>query len=337
MKNAPIHPVSVATQVFKIRRRNTDAQWDYREDVGNPYNTGVPLLGAEHSTFFVTPDRPQYSVAEFILALKAFGQVFNQHINETGLDPDFYGLPVGMGVAPVAAVDRNADNYRQYIRFETTCDGCIQFTTDHLFWNYYVIEFTGYGASLIGIDTDSLHSLPLDGPRYVMAATGDSFSPSPADEDVWDAADNDVNQNFISHNPIFSTADQRIKITLSTHLPILSQVSVDNEVQSSDRDICTAFFENVVTSEILYADGTFDTRLHSKVYAGQVALIRKYDSHHQWNRLMTSYRLRYIRFYVYITYRVFDTTSETYKFEKHKLEIDEHEFWNFTVKFVSDV
>ena len=143
--------------------------------------------------------------------------------------------------------------------------------------------------------------------------------------------------NFESRHPVYSTADQRIKISVGSHLPTLSSVAVHNEVQVSDRDIAEAFFENRVTAEVNYDAGVFTTKLISRVYSGQCNMIRKYDSHHQWNRLLTSYRLRYLRFYLYITYREYKSTTDTFVLVKKPLTVEDHEYWNMVIKFVSDV
>jgi hypothetical protein len=93
----------------------------------------------------------------------------------------------------------------------------------------------------------------------------------------------------------------------------------------------------VVTSEVKYTAGVFDTRLVSRVYAGQCNMIKKYDSHHQWNRLLTSYRLRYLRFYIYVTYRDYQVATDRFVMKKSALKVEPHEYWNMTLKFVSDV
>ena len=105
---------------------------------------------------------------------------------------------------------------------------------------------------------------------------------------------------------------------------------------TSERDIAEAFFENVIKSEVHYTDGALSTRLISKVYSGQCNMIRKHDQFHQWNKLISSYRLRYLRFYVFITYRDYQTSTNTFVLRKMPLTINENDYWSFCVKFVSD-
>ena len=171
-----------------------------------------------------------------------------------------------------------------------------------------------------------------------MAATTNSYTNAPLDgNNLFVAPANTESVLFTSRHPVYSTADQRVKISGGSHLPTLSNTAINNETQISDRDIAEAFFENVVTSEVTYTAGVFDTRLVSRVYAGQCNMIKKYDSHHQWNRLLTSYRLRYLRFYIYVTYRDYQVATDRFVMKKSALKVEPHEYWNMTLKFVSDV
>ena len=151
------------------------------------------------------------------------------------------------------------------------------------------------------------------------------------------APNNGQNTAFSSHHPIYSTADQRVKVSVATHLPTMANVLVQNEKQSSNKDIAEAFFQNQVTSEVNYNAGVFTTRLISRVYSGQCNMIKKFDSHHQWNRLMNSYGVRYLRFYLFISYREYDVATDKFKIAKYPLVIEKDQYWSANIKFVSEV
>ena len=111
---------------------------------------------------------------------------------------------------------------------------------------------------------------------------------------------------------------------------------INNEKQSSDRDIAEAFFQSSVKSEVHYTDGVMGTRLTSNVFSGQVNMIKKHSQFHQWNKLITSYRLRYMRFYLFVTYRAYQTATNTFVLQKKPVTVDPHDYWSFSIKFVSD-
>ena len=237
----------------------------------------------------------------------------------------------------------NPADIREWFDISTNCDSALLFDPrnlgiggDKLFSNYFYLEFSPYGAALLGIPLSDLYK--RSDTTYYLAATTNSYTNAPLDgNNRFVAPANTASVVFSSRHPVYSTADQRVKISVGSHLPILSNTAINNETQISDRDIAEAFFQNVVTSEVKYTAGVFDTRLVSRVYAGQCNMIKKYDSHHQWNRLLTSYRLRYLRFYIYVTYRDYQVSTDRFVMKKSALKIEPHEYWNMTLKFVSDV
>ena len=295
---------------------------------------GLPLMQPAISTFSISPSRPQYSVSEFVQALQQYCENLNRSLTTGGLDNEFFGLPIGAAVDPVA-IATEAD-VKRYLDIIASCDSSLLFTPGENFFQYFVLEFTAYGASILGIKLDDLHK---QGDVYFLAPTGDSYSTAPFDANgAWvDSANtDDSNPIFTAHHPVYSTADQRVKVSISSHLPLLSNVLINNEKQSSERDIAEAYFENQVKSEVRYSDGVFSTRLISKVYSGQASMIRKHDSHHQWNKLLSSYRLRYMRFFLFVTYRDYQVATNTFVLRKMPVTVNAHDYWNFTIKFVSD-
>ena len=346
LKHAPIFSVKEATQLFRIRRRNAGTPYDYTNNLPLPGNDAAHSAPLQDSAFVATPDRPMYSVAELVRALQEFADTFNWQRTNEGILGVNHGFTANEDVQGIAAGVITAANILPLIKFDLTADGCIQFKGGDGFWSLFVVEFTAYGAATFGISLDRLHKLEfaLLPDQYVLAQTANSFSTSPVNVlDEWVQLDPQMNTNnslegtFLTNDPLFSTADQRIKISVGSHLSTTSQVAVEDQVQTSDRNIAEAFFNNEATTEVSYENGEFNVAINSRVFAGQVAMIRKFDSHHMWNKLLTSYRVRFLRFLLYITYRVFDDATLKFKLEKRTLVIDPDEYWSFSVKFVSDI
>ena len=326
LKHVPIHPVAADTTLFRVRRRVAGVGVNSAQD--------TPYLAPAISTFTVSPSRPQYSVSEFVQALQQYCENLNRNLTTDGLDNNDFALLGGAAVA--AVVIEHEGDVKRYLDIIASCDSSLLVTPGENFYQYFVLEFTAYGASILGINLDDLHK---QGDSYFLTPTDDSYTTAPFDENGdWVASANtdDANPVFTAHHPVYSTADQRVKISVSSHLPLLSNVLVNNEKQSSERDIAEAFFENQVKSEVRYSDGVFSTRLISKIYSGQAAMIRKHDSHHQWNKLLSSYRLRYMRFFLFVTYRDYQDSTNTFVLRKMPVTVDPHDYWNFSIKFVSD-
>ena len=76
--------------------------------------------------------------------------------------------------------------------------------------------------------------------------------------------------------------------------------------------------------------------MQSAMYAGQTYLIRKSQANFQWNKLMTAYEIKLFRFQLYIWYRVWNDTTGQWGIQKSKLSIPDEQFWEMTVRFVSD-
>ena len=52
---------------------------------------------------------------------------------------------------------------------------------------------------------------------------------------------------------------------------------------------------------------------------------------------MTSYMLKFFRFYLKIQYREFDEVTDSWSLSTKKLSVPEHAYWLMVLKFVSDV
>ena len=77
--------------------------------------------------------------------------------------------------------------------------------------------------------------------------------------------------------------------------------------------------------------------IRSTVYNGMYAFIKKTDPQHQWNRLLSSFDLRLLRFYLYITYREFTEDTSTFALSKKNFTIPDNSYWHLVMRFVSSI
>ena len=127
----------------------------------------------EHGTNFfeysITPDKPLFTIQEFVKDMNGFANNFNEAFAASGIDPDFFGLQ------PSHAVDPSPNDNHHDLRFGMSCDGSLEIILSKIFIDCFCIEFTEYGSSLIGIDTGSLQTVDN---RHFLAFTLDDSSES---------------------------------------------------------------------------------------------------------------------------------------------------------------
>ena len=102
--------------------------------------------------------------------------------------------------------------------------------------------------------------------------------------------------------------------------------------------IAEAFFENNVESTMkLTATGAFDgVELKSKVYSDQQHMIKKTDMNIRWIKLLTSYDVRNLRFYLHVTYRLYNSVEDTFSLVQERFPIKDENYWQTTCRFISD-
>ena len=286
-----------------------------------------------------------FSTSEFIQSIKSWAVDFNQHLTVMGLTSAFFGLTEQQqtSVAGVALVVDGVPTGAptvQYLQIQSTNDGSIQIAASQNFWNCFTIEFNAYGASLLGID---LTQLITHDPRYFLAYTTNSNSTpflalhQASGEYRYVLPTNTADHVLQTLTPIYQSCDQRVKISVTSHLNILSNIKIENGIQKADRTIGEAFFENKLTSEMSREGQLFQTKLTSKIYAGQMNMIRKSDQYHAWHKLLNSFDTKFFRFYLHITYRMFDMATNTWSIQTQLLKVDENDYWLMQIRFVSDV
>ena len=343
LNRAPINPVQVATELFRVRRRN----------VGTIVETNMDLAGG-FPIFMIQPNQ-FFDVSALVRAIANWARGFNKAMSLLGLD-DLrpYGGDFNADdeedaeVEPLdALVALDEDDIHPetgdvpggypFLNIKLSSDGVLQIVGTNHFWNNFVIRFSKYGAALLGFaDT-------LDG-DYLLY-TQDLLTDVPELGNWVDATGMIVDGDLLSEvvakarHPVYQSADQRVKISVESHLPMISNLSIVDQVETVDRTICDKYFENKLETSIRFDDtGTYkESTMKTKLYSGQVAFIKKSDRHTEWLKLLTAYELRYFRFHLFITYRTWDNTNNRFKLTKKLLEVPENKYWDMTIKFVSEV
>ena len=356
------------TVLFKVIRRNRG------RTLNNALNTDIiaPFAPAQ---YVYTLDRKFYDVASFVRSLNNWGRGLELDITTNGLvDFTYYGGPhdaqnAGASiVAPLRALaPRDAagrENYGLYdmVRFRLGVDGSLVIMLSPDFTNNFLFEFSRYGAEVLGIGNKMSTvayqpmTLAADGAVELGALTTKYFLAVSTvagairyDSASWAADDANEGPNIIllgnniretsifSEHSLYMTMDQRVKVSLSSHLPMLNNLLVKEQKETVDRMICEVFFTNRITSGITFDEnGVFQEQtLSNKIYAGMYPLIKKSERNKQWHRLLTSYSLLFFRFTVYVTYRKYDSIKDAWVFDTKALDIGETKYWNFSIRFLS--
>jgi len=331
--------------------------------------TQVPLTPARIDTYYLNPKNPMFSPSQMVQSLQDWCHTFGIEQTFLGIQSANYGGDVQDDLPPVVAGD--IVHYKagtivqhtvqgvvypiphEFLKFSLTCDGSILLTGSRQFWNSFVIRMTNYGASLLGLNKKQLQSIGehiVNGAQIstnYLAFTQDGALVNNAVVSFFDAANLNAfvqGQNTRSLTvavsvPIYQSSEQRLKVSVGSHLPIASNTRIDDGKETVDRDICEAWFENKIRVDVDYSsEGVFSgTKIRSDIYSGQRNFIKKSDNHTQWMKLLTSYSLTYYRFYLKITYREFSEEKNTWSLSTKKLPVPDNAFWAMTLKFVSDI
>jgi hypothetical protein len=293
------------------------------------------------SQFTLDPDNPHYSVNAFVQSLQQWCELLNRKLTKEGLHNDNYAL--GGAGNTVAASDIDINPVIEYLTMTLTADTSLQVTGLTTFWNCYAIEVSTYGIGLLGLNRDQF--IKYD-ERFFMTRVEDVLGAQifdtitdPANvtfHGLADAALNTSDGLVLAEIPLYQSCDQRISVSVSCHLPMDSHVIINNGVQASSRIIAKAYFENNILSTIEFNEVGAITgqTVRARVYADQDHMIKKTDGDIQWNRLASSYRLRYLRFYLHANYKLFGT--DTFSIVEEEFKLGEDDYWQFTCRFISD-
>ena len=239
------------------------------------------------------------------------------------------------------------------LKFRLGVDGTLILDMSPNFMNNFFFEFTRYGAEVLGLSTHvktvqvptglaapapqtrDVHVLAIS--RHLLVVTTDS------ERLVGNAlallAGGILRQKLLySENSLYQTLDTRIKISVSTHLPVTSNVEIMDEKETINREICEVFFQNQITSSVEFDNnGWFSKQtIENKVYAGLYPFVEKHKQITQWHKLKTSYELRFFRFHIHLWRRTYDSTKDTWNLKREDLSVPQNKFWNMTIRFISE-
>ena len=347
LNNAPISPVKTQTELFRVMRRNVGQSIE-----ANVAHFVSQLPDPNDAIFTVSPDNKQYDVSELVRTLTNWARGFNRNMSLLGM----MNLQ-GYGADPGADMDDLEDDYPylqqlpplvaenfdpnvgpgpyNLISFKISPDGSLEIVGTPNFWNNFVLLFTSYGANVLGLQevvVDNFIAYSVLGGEVVRAwyevDAPFAIIPGQIFQEIKASA---------SH-PLYQVADQRVKVSVTSHLPMASNIVIIDQNESVDRTIAEKYFENKLETIVSFDnDGVFSSQtLKNILYSGQVNFIKKSDVHTEWFRLLTAFELRYMRFHLHIHYREWSDSTNTWILTKSKLEVPENKYWEMSIRFVSD-
>ena len=357
LNKCPINLLS-NVELFRVQRRNVGATIDVAANIDSP------LAFAAESVY--TLNRTFFDITTFVQSLNNWARTFELAVTLAGIqDFRLYGKDAGaadgnpvLPLLPMPAKLQAAINQTgtyDLIKFVLAVDGSLLLQTHSNFSNNFMLKFSREGAEILGLShkiSEITINLPAvagvpqtrqdyylaittllgvvdTGPIWVNAAAGNAIV----------AGGNLRDTLLYGESSLYQVCDQRTKITIVSHLPMLGSVLVAEGKETIDRNILEVFFTQRIKSTVQFnEDGLFTQQaLTNSVYSGQYSFVSKSDVSKQWHRLLTSFDQRFLRFYLYITYRVYDSVKDMWVMKPMRLPIPDKHFWNFTIRFLSEV
>ena len=292
------------------------------------------------------------------------------------LDAGFLAAIAPLNVLPRRTEDElQEDGTYSFLNFKLLNDGTLVIQGSSDFWNNFYFDFTKIGMETLGFaeETQQINLLglaagfppqthnilaltrlangvitrDLDGglvDAFLEVAGPDAIIPDIAaagpqpDREI--AAGNMISDYPIySQHSLFQCADQRLKITVDSHLPTMSNVLINNNKESIDRSIAEFYFEkNITASTVFDSDGKYESsKITTNIYSGQYSLIKKSSPYKKWTKLQTSYEIRFFRFLLNIFYRKYNSETNVWDISKKFLNIPDDMYWSMLLRFVSEV
>ena len=350
LNNAPIFKVAVDTEILRIGRRN--AGTSLAVDANVTISPGYPHYIADDNRKF-------FDVTTLVRDLNSWARGFEMYQTLLGI-PDLaaYGGVGNVEVGPLIRLPAKdvlgiaATGTYSFLKFKLSPDGRLSVTGSTHFWNNFFLRFTSFGAALLGF-TKEVHTIPHVGAGpfvddYYIAFTTTAGGIQ-TNTSAWVDLDPNVGYNILQGNntkdatstansPLYQIADQRVSVSVESHLPISNNIAISDEKETVDRTIVEKFFESQLECTVNFdQDGSFSSQeITSKVYSGQIAFIKKSDNHTQWHRLLTAFQLSYFRFHLFITYRVYNIATNTWYLKREALKVPDDQFWEMELRFISD-
>jgi hypothetical protein len=349
LNNAPIFKVAVDTEIVRIGRRNAGNSLAVDADV---------TIAPAYPAYVADDNRKFYDVTTFVRDLNSWARGFEMYQTLIGI-PNLaaYGgignVPVGPLIqlpAKTAAGIANTGTY-SFLKFKMSPDGRLSVVGSTHFFNNFFLRFTAFGAALLGFSKE-VHSVPNVGigpfvADYYIAFTTTAAGVQTNTQAGWvDPANgynilqgnNTKDATVTANSPLYQIADQRVSISVESHLPTASNIAISDQKETVDRTIVEKFFESQLECTVNFdQDGTFSSQqITSNIYSGQVAFVKKSDRHTQWHRLLSAYQLSYFRFHLFITYRRYNSVTNAWSLKREALKVPDDKYWEMEVRFISD-
>ena len=334
LQGVPLFPITQATRLFRIVRRNVGA------DIRVAVNIEPTVINGStsYAEYSIHPNYPFYDVGDFTKDLSRFVRTFNNRISRYGVLGATHG---GNPNIPALNEQQAANNPHEFLTVSLSCDGSLLIEGLPIFWDNFMIEFPiTYGLALLGIDRSLILDNILSFTRLHPGGVPDSYvSKAHLDPNHIIVIGENLQEVVIdTSSAIFETADQRVSLSVESFLPTPNSKKIVDEVESVSQSIAEVFFTNEILTEIKYDEqGQYDgLSLHTKLYSGQHSMIRRSNISRQWNRLLTSFELRLMKFMLFVTYRTWDEVNVRWKLDRQKMNVPKNTYWYLNVLFVSD-
>ena len=240
------------------------------------------------------------------------------------------------------------------IRFRMGVDGTLIVIISSDFANNFVLQFSRYGAEILGLSNKMVAvrhqiltgiELAAETTDYYLAISetlGVTYFDTahwlgPGAENIVLVGGNTQTTTIYSEHSLYMTLDQRVKVEISSHLPMLNNMHIKEGKETVDRAISETFFDNRVKSTVVFdREGALkESKISNVLYSGQFPFIKKSDRSKEWHKLLTTFSLRFFRFSIWVTYRSYNTPKDEWVFETALLPIDSTQYWDFSLRFLS--
>lgn len=310
--NLPIFHPSTAEPVFAIRKRQNN----------------FPLADHSPEMNIAVAGRKYYDTSTFMSDVSAVAFTFSKEQDANGL-----------GLIPANHYKTLAGGPFFYLKIGFDACGRIMIEGVSEFWNHFVLEFSHFSVKLFQledvVDDNNILSLTMlpdpNGIDTVQTAQ------------LFDAVGN-INpgniltlETVIGKGSVLKFCDQRLFLTVETHLPIQRNIRVHNSKEQTDPSILRVPFNNNANSTIYCKNGIIvdDISLTTRSYVGRVNFAKKTQPIQQWNTLTSSFEQKIFRFQLYCIYNRFAGGS----FAQTKIAVPFTELgeWDLSLRFVSKI
>jgi hypothetical protein len=254
--------------------------------------------------------------------------------------------PPLVALVPKTQAQINTTGLYNLLNFKLGADGNLQVQGTTNFWNNFFISFTKVGAEVLGLSGlletigSGVPNQPFHALHYSRIALGQVVSTalvSPIGVIQPGELIRDVSTT--GEHSLFSCLDSRVSIEIDSHLPMRSNIIVQDEKEQVSHMIAERFFENRLTTKFKFdTDGRITEKESTMdLYSGMVPFITISERNKEFHKLITSYDLRFFRFHIYVVFRKYDSDTDKWIFTKTKLPVDKNSYIDFAIRFVSEV